>query len=75
MGAPSRAVAAGGGACRNPEIQHYFSDGERVVVLNHVGLDAGEADTADVLTYRDGKVAKFQVVLDTALFERAHGTK
>jgi hypothetical protein len=36
-------------------------------------MDGGEADAADVATYRDGKVVKFQSAGDTALFERVFG--
>lgn len=53
--------------------QHWFSDDERVVVLTHTTVDGGEADQADVLTFRDGKVVKFQSAGDTALFERVFG--
>jgi uncharacterized protein len=55
--------------------QYWFSDGERVVVLTHVTVEGGEADQADVLTYSDGKVAKFQSAGDTALLERVFGSK
>jgi uncharacterized protein len=57
------------------EPEYWFSDGERVVCLNRVTLDGEEADTADVLTFRDGKVVKFQSAGDTALLERVYGTK
>jgi ketosteroid isomerase-like protein len=50
--------------------QYWFADDERVVVLTHVALEGGEADFADVLTFREGKVAKFQSAGDTALLER-----
>jgi uncharacterized protein len=55
--------------------EYWFSDGERVVCLNHVTLAGERADTADVLTFRDGKVVKFQSAGDTALLERVFGTK
>ncbi len=55
--------------------QYWFSDDERVVVLTHIALEGGEADTADVLTFRDGKVVKFQSAGDTALLERVFGSK
>jgi uncharacterized protein len=54
--------------------EYWFSDGERVVVLTHVTMEGGEADAADVLTYRDGKLVKFQTAGDTALFERVFGS-
>jgi ketosteroid isomerase-like protein len=55
--------------------QYWFSDDERVVVLTHIAVEGGEADSADVLTYRDGKLVKFQSAGDTALLERIFGTK
>jgi len=58
--------------------QFWFSDAERVVVLTHVtygGGEGGEADGCDVLTFRDGKVVKFQTAGDTALIERVFGSK
>ena len=57
------------------EPQHWFSDGERVVVLCHTSMGEDEADTADVLTFRDGKLVKFQSAGDTAAMERHFGTK
>ena len=53
--------------------RHYLSDGERVVVLYTLEFDEGSCDGADVLTYRDGKIARFQATLDTALMERVFG--
>jgi ketosteroid isomerase-like protein len=55
--------------------QYWFSDEERVVVLTHITVEGGEADSADVLTYRDGNLVKFQSAGDTALLERIFGTK
>ncbi len=56
--------------------QYWFSDGERVVVLCHVSYASGEeADSADVLTFRDGKLVKFQTAGDTAMGERIYGSK
>jgi ketosteroid isomerase-like protein len=55
--------------------QHWFSDDERVVVLTHTTIEGGEADQADVLTYRDGKLVRFQTAGDTALLERVFGSK
>jgi uncharacterized protein len=55
--------------------QYWFSDEERVVVLTQT-TNAGEpADTVDVLTFRDGKLVKFQSATDTALSERVYGSK
>ena len=55
--------------------QYWFSDDERVVVLTRTTLDGHEADEADVLTFRDGLIVKFQSAMDTALLERVYGTK
>jgi ketosteroid isomerase-like protein len=49
--------------------QYWFADDERVVVLTHTSLEGHEADQADVLTYRDGKVVRFQSAGDTAALE------
>jgi ketosteroid isomerase-like protein len=55
--------------------QYWFSDEEHVVVLTHVTIEGGEADQADVLTYRDGKLVRFQSAGDTALLEQVFGSK
>jgi uncharacterized protein len=55
--------------------EYWFSDEDRVVVLTHTTLDGEEADSVDVLTYRDGKLVKFQTAGDTALLERVFGSK
>jgi uncharacterized protein len=55
--------------------QYWFSDEDRVVVLTHITVGGEEADSADVLTYRDGKLVKFQTAGDTALLERVFGSK
>jgi ketosteroid isomerase-like protein len=57
------------------ETQLWFSDGDHVVVLCHTSMGGDEADTADVMTYRDGKLVKFQSAADTAAMERHFGTK
>ncbi len=67
------AELAGKGFTTTP--QYWFSDEERVVVLTHTSTDGNEADTADVLTFRDGKVVRFQSAGDTALMERVYGSK
>jgi ketosteroid isomerase-like protein len=55
--------------------QYWFSDDQRVVVLTQITLAGDTADQADVLTFRDGKVVKFQSASDTALLERVFGPK
>jgi ketosteroid isomerase-like protein len=67
------AQLAGKGFTTTP--QFWFSDDERVVVLTHTTIEGGEADTVDVMTFRDGKVVKFQSAGDTALIERVFGSK
>ena len=55
---------------------YWFSDEERVVALVHQRYGNGEeADAADVLTYRDGKLVRFQTAGDTAMLERIFGAK
>lgn len=55
--------------------EYWFSDEERVVVLTRTTVGGEDADSADVLTFRDGKVVKFQSALDTALLERVFGAR
>jgi ketosteroid isomerase-like protein len=57
----------------NPE--HFLADDERVVVLSNVTADGQSSDSVDVLTFRDGKVVKFQTAGDTALQEKIWGSK
>ena len=52
------AELAGKGFSTSP--QHWFSDEDRVVVLTEITVGGERADQADVLTYRDGKLVKFQ---------------
>ena len=54
--------------------QYWFSDEDRVVVLTQITIGGEQADAADVLTYRDGKLVKFQTAGDTALLERVFGS-
>jgi ketosteroid isomerase-like protein len=55
--------------------QYWFSDDDRVVVLAQITLGGEQADSADVLTYGDGKLVKFQTAGDTALLERVFGSR
>jgi len=64
---------AGKGFSTHP--QYFLGDEERVVVLTSITVDGETADQADVLTFRDGKVVKFQAAGDTAMQERIWGTK
>lgn len=61
------------GFSTNP--QYWFSDEERVVVLTQITVGDEQSDQADVLTYRDGKLVKFQGAGDTALLERVFGSR
>ncbi len=55
--------------------EHWFSDEDRVVVLTQISVGGEQADQADVLTYRDGKLVKFQTAGDTGLLERVFGSR
>jgi hypothetical protein len=55
--------------------EHFIADGDHVVVLTRTTADGQSSDQADVLTFRDGKVVKFQSAGDTALEEKIWGTK
>jgi ketosteroid isomerase-like protein len=53
--------------------EYWFADDNKVVCLDHFKLDGEESDGADVLTFREGKVVKFQSAMDTAMLERIFG--
>ena len=55
--------------------QYWFADADRVVVLAEIQVGGDRADVADVLTYRDGKLVRFQTAGDTALLARVFGAK
>jgi ketosteroid isomerase-like protein len=55
--------------------EHFLADDDRVVVLTSTSADGHTADSVDVLTFRDGKVVKFQSAGDTALQEHIWGSK
>jgi uncharacterized protein len=55
--------------------EHFIGDDERVVVLTNITADGHSADQVDVLTFRDGKVTRFQTAGDTAMQEHIWGTK
>jgi ketosteroid isomerase-like protein len=57
------------------EPEHFLGDDERVVVLSKTTADGQHSDEADVLTFQDGKVVRFQSAGDTALQERIWGSK
>jgi ketosteroid isomerase-like protein len=64
---------AGKGFTTSPE--HFIADGDHVVVLTRTMADDQSAEQADVLTFKDGKVVKFQSAGDTALQEKIWGSK
>lgn len=66
-------VLAGKSFQTQPE--HFIADGDHVVVLTRISVGGQAADQADVLTFRDGKVVKFQSAGDTALQQRIWGSK
>jgi ketosteroid isomerase-like protein len=55
--------------------QYWYSDDERVVVLTQITVAGEQADSVDVLTYRDGKLTKFQTAGDMGLLEHVFGSK
>jgi uncharacterized protein len=55
--------------------EYFVAEGDHVVVLARVTADGQTSDQAAVLTFRDGKVVKFQSAGDTALEERIWGRK
>ena len=64
-----------GGKGFTSEPEHMIAEGNHVVVLARVSADGQSSDQANVLTFRDGKVAKFQSAGDTALEESIWGKK
>lgn len=64
---------AGKGFQTEPE--HFIAEGDHVVVLTRITVEGQSADEADVLTFRDGQLVKFQSAGDTALQERIWGTR
>jgi uncharacterized protein len=64
---------SGKGFSTNP--QYWFADDDRVVALCQVTIAGETYDSADVLTYRDGKLVKFQSAGDTAAMERVFGSR
>lgn len=58
------------------EPQHFIAEGDHVVVLARITADGQSADQVDVATFgSDGRVTRFQIVCDTALYERIWGKK
>ena len=57
------------------EPEHFIAEGDHVVVLTRTTADGQHSEQADVLTFRDGKVVKFQSATDTAQQEKIWGSK
>jgi ketosteroid isomerase-like protein len=57
------------------EPQYFFADGDHVVALTQVSVEGHTSDDADVLTFRDGKVVKFQAATDTEMQTEVWGAK
>ena len=55
--------------------EHFLGDDDRVVVLTRIDVQGESSDQADVITYRDGKVVKFQSASDTLMQQRIWGSK
>jgi hypothetical protein len=55
--------------------QYWFADDDKVVVLVQLSVGGEQFDGADVLTFRDGKLVKFQTATDTAAIERIFPSK
>lgn len=64
---------AGKGFQTEPE--YFVAEGDHVVVLTRTTVEGQSSDQADVLTFRDGRLVKFQSAGDTAQQERIWGTK
>ncbi|HEV7418575.1 MAG TPA: nuclear transport factor 2 family protein [Mycobacterium sp.] len=54
---------------------HFVADEEEVVVLTDVSAGGESAHSADLYTFRDGKVVRAETFSDTAMMERVFGTK
>ena len=57
------------------EPEHFVADGDHVVVLTRVTADGQSSDQTAVLTFREGKIVKFQGGGDTAQQEKIWGSK
>ena len=53
----------------------FIADGDEVVVLSDVKVGDESAHSADLYTFRDGKVVRAENFSDTAMMERVYGTK
>jgi uncharacterized protein len=57
------------------KLEHLVAEGDTVVALTEVSVDDEIAHGADVFTIRNGKTVRVRAHPDTALIERAFGTK
>jgi uncharacterized protein len=55
--------------------KRFIADGDDVVVLSDVRVGDESAHSADLYTFRDGKVVRAENFSDTAMMERVYGTK
>jgi ketosteroid isomerase-like protein len=55
--------------------ERIVGDGDDVIVITKITAGGESGLQADVLTYRDGKLAKAVSIADTALQERVFGSK
>jgi ketosteroid isomerase-like protein len=53
----------------------FIADGDDVIVLSEVRVGDESANSADLFTFRNGKVVRAETFSDTALMERVYGTK
>jgi ketosteroid isomerase-like protein len=53
----------------------FIADDDEVVVLTEVKVGGESARSADLYTFRDGKVVRAENFSDTAMMERVFGTK
>ncbi len=53
----------------------FIADNDEVVVLTEVRVGDESAHSADLYTFRDGKVVRAENFSDTAMMERVFGTK
>jgi ketosteroid isomerase-like protein len=53
----------------------FIADGDEVIVLSDITAGGESAHSADLYTFRDGKVVRAENFSDTAMMERVFGSK
>jgi ketosteroid isomerase-like protein len=53
----------------------FIADGDEVIVLTDISAGGESAHSADLYTFRDGKVVRAENFSDTAMMERVFGAK